>query len=125
MATSVRVFNGTAAQLNNINAGGVDVPAGQSVTASLSDAELVAIVSVTGGVVVSEVAIDDSEIALVAKELLGELTTATAVDLDGVPHLAAIISALETGNIDAIRNALYDIGVTSPTQYAASAWNPS
>lgn len=59
------VFNSTAAQIDNINAGGVDVPAGSSVTATLTNAECLAVCQLNG-VAVMQNAPSAAELAAVA-----------------------------------------------------------
>jgi hypothetical protein len=67
------VFNFSDAQIDNINAGGVDVPAGTSVTATLTNTEALAVAQLNG-VIVMQNGATAAELQSAAALLSGEST---------------------------------------------------
>ena len=96
------VFNSTAAEFTNINAGGVDVAAGSSVTATLTGAELLVVCALDGAAVMQNAptAAEKAAVAtLIAQgtsleDDIAELQRAT--DSGIMLHVAAANAALNT-----------------------------
>lgn len=95
------VFNSTAAEFTNINAGGVDVPPASSVTATLTGAELLVVCALDGAAVMQN-APTATEKAAVAV-LIGQATSLEdainslqdATNRDNSLHKAAAHAALD------------------------------
>ena len=89
------VFNSSAAEFTNINAGGVDVPAGQSLTATLTGAELLVVAALNGAVVMqtAPTAVEiraAAKILVVASNLDDNVTELIRADDSGIElHKAA------------------------------------
>jgi hypothetical protein len=91
------VFNSTGAQIDNINAGGVDVPAGSSVTATLTNTECLAVCQLAG-VAVMKNAVTDAQKSAAAALILQSTALETAI---------AAAEAAEAGGITIHREAAW------------------
>ncbi len=98
------VFNSTAVQIDNINAGGIDVPAGGSVTATLTNTEALAVCQLDG-VAVMQNAPSAAEKAAVAV-LIGQGTSLE----DAINELQRATDQATSLHIDAANAALNALG---------------
>ena len=101
------VYNASAAQIDNINAGGVDVPAGSSVTATLTNAEALAVAQLNGVAVLQNAPTDAEKSAIAAL-----IASGTALDtaITRVETAEAAGSTLERERAWAALDADYSLG---------------
>jgi len=87
------VINGSAAEFTNINAGGVDVPAGSSVTATLTNAECFAVAQLDGAAVLQA-----APSAAEKDSILEVLVAGYSASFVGVAKVEALEAAMASDN---------------------------
>jgi len=87
------VFNGSAAEFTNINAGGIDVPAGASVTATLTNAEVFAVAQLDGAAVMQA-----APTAAEKDSVLKVMIASYSASLVGVTKVEALATAMAQDN---------------------------
>lgn len=91
------VWNTSAAEFTNINAGGVDVPAGASVTATLTNSEILALAQLNGAVIM-QLNPTAAELRAAGKALIAS----SDIDTD-----IAAVKAAETSGVTILREAAW------------------